>query len=296
MRVTLWGTRGSLATPGPETVRYGGNTACVEVRGEDGTLVILDAGTGIRRLGETIGPDIGRIDLLLTHLHLDHIQGLGFFTPLNEPGREIHIWGPPSTTLDLRTRLTRYFSPPLFPVRLRDLPCCLHLHDVPLDPFDIGRLRIQAALVLHPGPTVGYRLTEAGVSCAYLPDHEPALGVRSFPESSAWTSGFELAAGVDLLIHDAQYSAEEYLEHVGWGHSAISQTIAFATLAGVKHLVPFHHDPWHADTWLDQLFEEILHTVELPFAFSPAVEGASFELMARRSSPAPGLNPSAPPH
>ena len=122
MRVTLWGTRGSLAAPGPETVRYGGNTSCVEVRCADGTRLILDAGTGIRRLGGRIGPEAGRVDLLLTHLHMDHLQGLGFFRPLDEPGQEVHIWGPPSTTLDLRARLSRYLSPPLFPIRLRELP------------------------------------------------------------------------------------------------------------------------------------------------------------------------------
>src|ERR687884_81248 len=113
MKVTLWGTRGSLATPGPETIRYGGNTVCVEVRGNDGTLLVLDAGTGIRRLGATIGPEVARLDILLTHLHMAHIQGLGFFEPLDRRGRGFHIGGPPSTPLALRPRLARYLSPPL---------------------------------------------------------------------------------------------------------------------------------------------------------------------------------------
>jgi phosphoribosyl 1,2-cyclic phosphodiesterase len=278
VRVTLWGTRGSLAAPGLETVRYGGNTSCVEVRGDDGTLVVLDAGTGIRRLGETIGHEVGRIDLLLTHLHMDHIQGLGFFEPLNRPGQEVHIWGPPSTTLDLRARLARYLSPPLFPVRLRDLPCHLTFHDVPLEGFEIGRLQITAAPVVHPGPTVGYRITENGASLAYLPDHEPALGVEHFPGEPDWTSGFELAAGVDLLIHDAQFTTDEYLMHVGWGHSALPQTIAFATKAAVKRLVPFHHDPAHGDQVLDRLFEAICSASELPFDLTPGSEGTSFQL------------------
>jgi phosphoribosyl 1,2-cyclic phosphodiesterase len=278
MRVTLWGTRGSLAAPGPETVGYGGNTSCVEVRGDDGTLVVLDAGTGIRRLGEIVGVKMRRIDLLLTHLHMDHIQGLGFFEPLNHPGQEVHIWGPPSTTLDLRSRLARYLSPPLFPVRLRDLPCRLEFHDVPLGRFEIGSLQITAAPVIHPGPTVGYRITENGASLAYLPDHEPALGASRFPAEPDWTSGLELVAQVDLLIHDAQYTAAEYLEHMGWGHSAIPDAIAFAATAGVKRLVPFHHHPDHTDQLLDRLFDEVCRTSKLPFELIPGREGAIFEL------------------
>jgi phosphoribosyl 1,2-cyclic phosphodiesterase len=278
MKVTLWGTRGSLAAPGPETVRYGGNTACVEVRGADGTLLVLDAGTGIRRLGMTVEPELERMDVLLTHLHMDHIQGLGFFRPLHQVGRKVHIWGPPSTTFGLHARLTRYLSPPLFPVRLRDLSCCLTLHNVPLGHFAIGGLQVTAALVVHPGPTVGYRITEGTVSIAYLPDHEPALGVPHFPTHAEWMSGFDLAAGVDLLIHDAQYSAAEYLEHVGWGHSAFPHVVAFATTAGVKRLVTFHHDPDHSDTMLDLLLEDPGRTTPLPFQLIPGTEGASFQL------------------
>jgi phosphoribosyl 1,2-cyclic phosphodiesterase len=284
VKVTLWGTRGSLAAPGPETIRYGGNTSCVEVRGDDGTLLVLDAGTGIRRLGAILGPEVTRLDLLLTHLHMDHIQGLGFFEPLNRPAQEVHIWGPPSTTMDLRSRLARYLSPPLFPVRLRDLPCRLILHDVPLGCFEIGGLQIAAALVLHPGPTVGYRITDSGASLAYLPDHEPALGVDQFPGAPDWMSGFELAAGVDLLIHDAQYTPAEYLTHVGWGHSTLPQAIAFATRTAVKRLVPFHHDPDHTDQLLDRLFDEGSNGAKLPFELIPGREGASFEL-SRGQSP-----------
>ena len=120
MKVEFWGVRGSAPTPDEDKLRYGGNTSCVEVTA-NGTRLILDAGTGIRRLGAAIGPEDGRVDVLLTHLHLDHILGLGFFQPLDQPGQEVHVWGPPSTTLDLHARLSRYFSPPLFPVRLREL-------------------------------------------------------------------------------------------------------------------------------------------------------------------------------
>ena len=134
MRVCLWGTRGSIASAGPDTIAYGGNTACAELEGRDGTILILDAGTGIRRVGDTYKTP-RRIDILLTHLHMDHIQGLGFFAPFFRDDFEVHVWGPPSTTQGLRERLTRYLSPPLFPVRLRDVAANLELHDVPLQPF-----------------------------------------------------------------------------------------------------------------------------------------------------------------
>jgi phosphoribosyl 1,2-cyclic phosphodiesterase len=204
MKVTLWGTRGSLAHAGPDTIRYGGNTACVEVRGDDGGVLVLDAGTGIRRLGVSLPADVRRIDILLSHLHMDHIQGLGFFRPLFIPGMEVHIWGPPSTTHDMHARLSRYLSHPLFPVPIRELACKLTLHDVPRGCFAIGAFDVYTDLVSHPGPTVGYRIGENRRSLAYLPDHEPALGVRDFPRVGQWTSGFAIANGVDVLIHDAQ--------------------------------------------------------------------------------------------
>lgn len=281
MKVRLWGTRGSLPAAGPETIRYGGNTACVEVQGADGTRLVLDAGTGIRRLGATMGPAAGRVDVLLTHLHMDHLQGLGFFAPLFEPEREVHLWGPPSTTLDLRSRLARYFSPPLFPVPLRELPCRLVLHDVPVEGFTVGALSIEAALVCHPGPTVGYRISENGRTLAYLPDHEPALGAREFPSAPDWTSGFDLVAGADLLVHDAQYTLEEYAERVGWGHSALPHALALARLAGVRRLVTFHHDPSHDDRVLDRFLDEARGAGDLPFELDAGTEGAQFEVGPR---------------
>ncbi len=278
MKVTLWGTRGSLATPGPETVRYGGNTSCVEVVGANGTRLVLDAGTGIRRLGAHVGPEAGRVDVLLSHLHMDHIQGLGFFRPLDQPGQEVHIWGPPSTTMDLRQRLGRYLSPPLFPVRLKELLCDLSLHDVPLDGFEIGSLRISAMLVCHPGPTVGYRISENGKSIAYIPDHEPALGEPQFPGEQDWISGFDLAQGADLLIHDSQYSALEYPRRIGWGHSAIPHAVAFAARAGVKRYLTFHHDPGRDDAALDAMLEEARAACPATLEIAPGIEGASFEV------------------
>jgi phosphoribosyl 1,2-cyclic phosphodiesterase len=256
MRVRLWGTRGSIASPGPDTIRYGGNTACVEIRTE-GALLILDAGTGIRPLGHELGDRHGRIDLLLSHLHLDHVQGLGFFEPAFRPDQELHIWGPPSTTEGLRARLARYLSPPLFPVRLRELSPNVVLHDVPAEPFRIGDVTVRGEAIIHPGPTLGYRVTSSTGSVAYLPDHEPALGASDFPTAPEWTSGHGLADGVDLLIHDAQYTKEEYAARTGWGHSSIDQAWAFAVQAGVRRLVTFHHDPSHSDDQLDAIVADL---------------------------------------
>jgi phosphoribosyl 1,2-cyclic phosphodiesterase len=278
VKVTLWGTRGSLASPGPETNRYGGNTSCVEVRAADGTLLVLDAGTGVRRLGDAIADEVERADVLLTHLHMDHLQGLGFFEPLFRAGIETHIWGPSSTTMDLRAHLGRYLSPPLFPVRLRDLPRHPILHDVvQLGTFSVGPFSVHAELVCHPGPTVGYRIEADGASLAYIPDHEPALGVEEFPGDLEYVPGLGLAEGVDLLIHDTMYGADEYPRYVGWGHSSLPQALAFADAARVRKLVTFHHDPSHTDERLDRLFEAASSS-PLSFQLLRGVEGATFEL------------------
>lgn len=277
MKITLWGTRGSLPTPGKSTERYGGNTACVEVRGKDNTLLVLDAGSGIRDLGCTIEPDIKRIDLLFTHLHMDHIQGLGFFAPLYNPNLDVHIWGPPSTTMDLRSRISLYLSPPLFPIRIRDLDCKLTFHNVPLGDFEIGPFQIKAGLICHPGPTLGFRVTEDGGSFTFMPDHEPAIGCRSFPDLPQWTSGFELAKDVDILMHDAQYTEEEYKNHVGWGHSSLPQALAYAKAANVKRLIAFHHDPSHDDKTIDQMIANE-QKKGFPFNIEGAIEGTSYTI------------------
>ena len=280
MNVTLWGTRGSLATPGAETARYGGNTSCVGVIGDEGTVLVLDAGTGIRGLGKTIDASVRRVDILLTHLHMDHIQGLGFFAPLFRPDLEVRIWGPVSSHISLRERLMRYLSPPLFPVSLRELPCMISLHDVPCGEVAIGEFRMTSALVCHPGPTVGYRITDArGSVLTYLPDHEPALGASAFPSLPlAWTSGGSLAANADLLIHDSQYSAAEYVNHVGWGHSSFKDALAFAALSDVKHFVPFHHDPGHTDIDIDRMMKEALAEITPACRITTALEGATFQI------------------
>ncbi len=276
-RVCLWGTRGSIASAGPETIAYGGNTSCVEIEGRDGTVLILDAGTGVRRVGETYR-EPRRLDILLTHLHMDHIQGLGFFGPFFRDDFDIHVWGPPSTTLDLRTRLTRYLSPPLFPVRLRDVAAQLQLHDVPTEPFELGGLTICAQNVIHPGPTLGYRITDGGATITYLPDHEPALGARRFPAEPEWTSGHDLAHEADLLIHDVQYTAEEYETRAGWGHSRVSDAVGLAAMAKTRRLVTFHHDPAHDDDDLDAMLEQAREMAPAGLEVLPGREGDTFRL------------------
>jgi len=185
--------------------------------------LVLDAGTGIRNLGRDLPPNLKRVDILLTHLHMDHLQGLPFFAPLRNPEIETHIWGPASTMLSLRARLQRYVSPPLFPVSVRDLSPTLHFHELSVDMFEIGEFRIVSQLVIHPNPTVGYRITRNDKTATYLPDHEPMLGALTFPRSPEWTSGYALAEGADLLIHDTQYTREEYQARVGFGHSSIDR-------------------------------------------------------------------------
>lgn len=255
MKVRLWGTRGSVARAGAETLRYGGDTSAVEVRGRDGEVVVLDAGSGLLRITPGLS-EIRRIDLLLTHLHMDHVQGLGFFYPLRDPEVETHIWGPISTTQSLEERLRRYLSPPLFPVRVRDLKE-LHLHDVGPGRYAVGPFEVTADLIAHPGSTLGFRIEHpSGGALAYLPDHEPALGQFPFRVDPRWTSGFDLVRGVDVVIHDAQYTDEEYVGRVGWGHSTVAHAVTLAAAAGARTLVPFHHDPEHSDDQIDRMLQE----------------------------------------
>ena len=256
MRVKLWGTRGSVPSPGPETIRYGGNTSCVQVTLSDGSLLALDAGTGIRSLGLALDHEPTRLHILLTHLHLDHIQGLVFFAPAFHPQTEIVIWGPASPEASLRDRIARYISAPLSPVEVRELPCDVSFRHCPQSEWQIGPATISAASVAHRGPTLGYRVTDRGSSVAYIPDHEPALGADLEGLDEDWISGFDLARDADLLIHDGQYSDQEYAEHVGWGHSALSHSLAFACRVRARRTVLFHHDPMHSDAFLDAMSTE----------------------------------------
>jgi phosphoribosyl 1,2-cyclic phosphodiesterase len=253
LRLKIWGCRGSVATPGPETVTYGGNTSCVEVLLESDAALVLDAGTGIRELGfDLVRRGTRQIHLFLTHLHLDHVEGLRFFAPLWDPKVTLDVWGPRSPVLGLRERILRSFSPPLFPLDFRDVPAQISFHDLPGEPWHDDGVSLASELVLHPGPTLGFRIEGGASTFAYLPDHEPAMaGIKG--RTPDWISGGALAAGADLVLHDAQYLDEEYDAKMGWGHSSIDQAVAFCRAVDARRLVLFHHEPQRSDQELERL-------------------------------------------
>jgi phosphoribosyl 1,2-cyclic phosphodiesterase len=271
-QVKIWGCRGSVPTPGSDTVTYGGNTSCVEIALGDDAALVLDAGTGIRELGfDLVRRGTQQIYLFLTHLHLDHLEGLRFFAPLWNPEVTLDIWGPRSPVASLRSRILRAFSPPLFPAEVR-------FHDLPGQPWESHGLSLGAELVLHPGPTLGYRLETGASSLAYLPDHEPVLaGIAD--RSPDWISGGAVASGADLVLHDSQYLDEEYDAKIGWGHSSVGDAIAFYRAVGAGRLVLFHHEPQRSDRELDSL-EARAQMLAGPGEVPPVLarEGMVFEL------------------
>jgi phosphoribosyl 1,2-cyclic phosphodiesterase len=256
LQVKLWGVRGSIPVPGGATAGFGGNTACVQVTSGDGGVVILDAGTGIRELSATLTPSARPIHILVTHLHLDHIVGLGFFAPFFDAAADVTIWGPPDGATTLAERVARYISDPLSPLEIRELPAHVTFADVPASPWHIGGVEVRASLVTHRGPTLGYRLATDGVSLCYLPDHEPRAGQDLTGARAASLSGHQLAHSASLLIHDCQYADAEYPGHRGWGHSCVSDALLYARRCEAKHLVLFHHDPWHDDAMLESMWQD----------------------------------------
>ena len=277
MKINVWGCRGSLPSPGPENLRYGGNTSCIQVTHGD-VCIILDCGSGIQRLGKYLDPEIKQIHILLTHLHIDHMMGLGFFLPLYNPDLEVHLWGPAASSETLVNRLRRYFSPPLFPVRLNELPNHPIIHELTHEEFFIGEVKIHCEYVCHPGPTLGYRLTVGEATIAYIPDHELQLGSNDFPQDPEWTSGYEIAKSADLLFHDGSYTSDEYPSKAGWGHCSVGDALAFATMCKVKRLAIVHHEPMRTDLQLEQMLHEAIGDQVLEFEVEMCAEGNTYDL------------------
>jgi phosphoribosyl 1,2-cyclic phosphodiesterase len=303
-RLKLWGVRGSLPVPGPATVRYGGNTSCVEVRA-DGEIIVLDAGTGIRALGlaleKELGPQTIKLTLLITHTHWDHIQGLPFFPPAYNPKNLIRILGYEGARAGLGTILAGQMETPFFPVTLRELPSHLAIEELKEMEFHIGKVKVQAKFANHPGICAGYRLFTSAGSIAYMPDNEPYEPLKlqvaerdgiNIDEARDFAGAerdkmVEFLRDCDVAILDAQYTDEEYQKHIGWGHSSLSSVVEFAIDANVKRVLLFHHDPDHDDDMIDRMVKqarELVRKSGKAMVIEGAREGAEIllELPAQR--------------
>jgi phosphoribosyl 1,2-cyclic phosphodiesterase len=241
--------RGSIPTPGPATVRYGGNTSCVEVRSGD-DIIILDAGTGLRALGRALLAEFKNkplsLTLLLTHTHWDHIQGLPFFAPIYDPRCRLRILGGEGARKGLVNALTGQMESTYFPVPFAKLPSNIQIEELKDFNLNVGSVCVRAQRANHPGHCVGYRLFSPEGLVAFFPDTEPRQGGKD-------REMIEFLRDVDVLILDSQYDSAEYKKHIGWGHGCVDDSVALAVQAGVKRLCLFHHDPDHDDKKIDSL-------------------------------------------
>lgn len=264
LRVQFWGTRGSIPSPGPRTVRYGGNTPCVELRTPGGRLVILDAGTGIRELGRSLiersngSPVEG--DIFLTHAHWDHIQGIPFFAPIFQRGNHFTIWGSKTLETSIDRVVRDQMSPVVFPVTFEQLDATIDFKEISSGERCTGKgYEVTAMDVRHPGGALAYRFTEPRTKPAalvYVSDNELGSGGQ-YQTPTGWHDQFlEFCRGAKVLVHDATYTTEEYDFHRGWGHSTFRETTEMAVRAGVETLVLFHHEPRRTDDELDQRVAE----------------------------------------
>jgi phosphoribosyl 1,2-cyclic phosphodiesterase/ActR/RegA family two-component response regulator len=274
MLMRFWGVRGSVPSPGPGTVFYGGNTSCIEVRAE-GEIIILDSGTGIRELGVALASEFDgkplKLTILISHTHWDHIQGFPFFSPAYNPKNQITILGYEGAKAGLTGILTHQMESLYFPVELKELPGNIIINELKAMEFQIGKVKVKTMFLNHPGVCVGYRLESSSGSLAYLPDNEPFQRRHSLErmdaisdQGVASTTAFafaedeklvEFIRDVDLLIIDSQYDAEEYRHHIGWGHGCSEDAVTLASRAGVKRLYLFHHDPNHDDATISTMVE-----------------------------------------
>ena len=253
MNITFYGARGSTPSPGEANRRYGGNTATVVLEHGNDDPIVFDLGTGLRLWGQQLGGDRQlRATALVTHIHWDHIQGLPFFGPIHRPGTELTVYAPAQAEGPLGDVIDAFMCPPYFPVQYSDLQGDVRFCAVADADFEIGPAKVKVRPVPHVGPTVGYRVDWAGASVAYVSDHQAPLGLDTVADSV-----LELCDGVDLLIHDAQYTPAEFFEKPTWGHCTMEYALLVARLAGARRLALFHHDPGHSDHQLDALHEEV---------------------------------------
>ena len=302
-RLKLWGVRGSLPVPGPETVRYGGNTSCVEVRA-DGEIIVLDAGSGIRGLGlalqKELGPETIKLTLLISHTHWDHIQGLPFFAPAYNPKNLIRILGYEGARAGLGAILAGQMETPFFPVSMREMPSHLAIEELKEMEFHIGKVKVRAKFVNHPGICAGYRLFTSAGSIAYVPDNEPYEPLKlqlakkdgiDLDEARNFAAAerakmVEFLRDCDVAILDTQYTDREYERFIGWGHSPFSGTVLLALDANVKRVLLFHHDPSHDDEMIDRMIEEarsIVSKSKKAMVIEGAREGVEITLEGAKS-------------
>ena len=300
-RIKLWGVRGSIPVPGAGTVRYGGNTTCVELRA-DGEIIILDGGTGIRLLGLALDKEFGarsmKLTLLITHTHWDHIQGLPFFSPAYNRKNLIRVLGYEGARAGLGTILAGQMETPFFPVSLDELPSHLAIEELKEMEFQIGKVQVRSKFANHPGICAGYRLFTSSGSVAFFPDNEPYESLklqlisrdgiseeeaRDFAAAER-TKLVEFLQGCDVVILDSQYTDEEYSEHIGWGHGSLSSVVSLALDADVGKLLLFHHDPGHDDEMIDKMVERARLLVAQsgkPLELEAAQEGVEITVGAK---------------
>jgi diguanylate cyclase (GGDEF)-like protein len=278
MRVRFWGTRGSIAAPGPKTARYGGNTSCVEVRAADGTVIILDCGTGARELGLHLAQTMARpmrLHLFIGHTHWDHIQGFPFFVPAFLPGSELNIYAPFGFQRGLEEAMAGQMEYSYFPVKMRDLRSRIHFTELDEGFFRVGDVLVETQFMNHTAPSVAYRMTSDGATVVYATDHEPFWNVSGrVSQHPGDERHITFLRGANLVIHDAQYTGDEYRDKVGWGHSSVEYAVDVALAAGVERLVLFHHDPAHDDETMEQM--EVLARTHV------ARRGQALEVLAAR--------------
>jgi phosphoribosyl 1,2-cyclic phosphodiesterase/CheY-like chemotaxis protein len=285
----LWGTRGSIPVSGPRFTRHGGNTSCLELHhGDD--LVIIDAGSGIRDLGlELAEQPPRRIALFIGHTHWDHIQGFPFFAPAYTPGFHIDVYGAAGFGKDLESVFRGQLDRDYFPVEMHDLAATLEFHQLHENPIEIGDLKIGWEFVNHPGATIGFRIEADGRRTAYITDNEFLQGYLGSPADVTIGSAamlpfrniVEFCSGMDLLIHEAQYTNEEYTRKIGWGHSSLTNACALAAMAEVRRWIVTHHDPMHDDAALERklnLTRQVMATLGRPVEVEHAFDGMSGRL------------------